>query len=105
MISSSFSFKENHVFIEEEDNPSDKTVIAEEELDGIDINGIGNLVDLPGLMSIEQECGNLKLVDEDGELSRNNNRKIKSEVLQAYRYPLCDKCYRRVWGKQSFSCS
>ena len=86
MISSSFSFKENHVFIEEEDNPSDKTVIAEEELDGID--GIGNLVDLPGLMSIEQECGNLKLVDEDGELTRNNNRKIKSEVLQAYRCPL-----------------
>ena len=84
MISSSFSFKENHVFIEEEDNPSDKTVIAEEELDGID----GNLVDLPGLMSIEQECGNLKLVDEDGELTRNNNRKIKSEVLQAYRCPL-----------------
>ena len=94
MISSSFSFKENHVFIEEEDNPSDKTVIAEEELDGIDINGIGNLVDLPGLMSIEQECGNLKLVDEDGELTRNNNRKIKSEVLQAYRCPLWDKCYR-----------
>ena len=29
-------------------------------------------------MSIEQECGNLKLVDEDGELTRNNNRKIKS---------------------------
>ena len=50
-------------------------------------------MDLPVLMSIEQECGNLKLVDEDGELSRNNNRKIKSEVLQAYRYPLCDKCY------------
>ena len=99
MISSSFTFKENHVFIEEEDNPSDKIVIAEEELDGIDINGIWNLVDLPVLMSIEQECGNLKLVDEDGELSRNNNRKIKSEVLQAYRYPLCDKCYRRVWGK------
>ena len=52
MISSSFTFKENHVFIEEEDNPSDKIVIAEEELDGIDINGIGNLVDLPGLINV-----------------------------------------------------
>ena len=56
-------------------------------------------------MSIEQECGNLKLVDEDGELTRNNNRKIKSEVLQAYRCPLWGKCYRWIWDKQSFSCS
>ena len=31
----SFIFKENHVFIEEEDNTSDKVVIVEEELDGI----------------------------------------------------------------------
>ena len=37
-------FKENHVFIEEEDNRSDKVVMFEEELDGIDIDSIGNLV-------------------------------------------------------------
>ena len=30
---SSFIFKENHVFIEQEDNPSDKVVIVEEELE------------------------------------------------------------------------
>ena len=41
--------KENHGFIEEEVNPSVKVVMVEEELDGIDINGIGNLVDLPRL--------------------------------------------------------
>ena len=35
IIRLSFIFKENHVFIEEEDNTSDKVVIVEEELDGI----------------------------------------------------------------------
>ena len=36
------------IFIEE-DNRSDKTRMAEEELDGIDIDSIGNFVDLPSL--------------------------------------------------------
>ena len=35
--------KKNYLFIEEEDNPLEKVVIVEEELDGI-----GNLEDLPG---------------------------------------------------------
>ena len=39
---SSFVFKENHVF-NEKDNPSEKVVIAEEELDDIDIDDIVNL--------------------------------------------------------------
>ena len=37
---SSFIFKVNHAFIEEEDNPSEKVAVYEEELDGISINGI-----------------------------------------------------------------
>ena len=41
-----YIFKENHVFIEE-DNSSDKVSIVMEELDGTDKDGIGNLVDLP----------------------------------------------------------
>ena len=88
---SSFIFKENHVFIEEEDNPSDKVVMVVEELDcididveGVDIHGIGNLVDLPRLMFIDEECGNFKVVVDDGELTVNNNRKKSSEVLQTY---------------------
>ena len=40
MIRSNSIFKENHVFIEEED----KVVMVEEELDSIDIDSIGNLV-------------------------------------------------------------
>ena len=58
MRCSSFIFKENHVFIEEKDNPSEKVVMVEEELDGTDIDDIGHLVDLPGLMLIDEECGN-----------------------------------------------
>ena len=52
-------------------------------------------MDLPRLMFIDEECGNLKVVVHDGELTRNNNRKRKSEVLQVYRCSLFDKCYRR----------
>ena len=40
MRRSSSIFKENHVFIEAEDNPTDKVAMIEEELDGIDIDAI-----------------------------------------------------------------
>ena len=49
---SSFICKENYVF-NEEDNPSDKVVTIEEGLDAVDLDGIGNLVDLPRLMFID----------------------------------------------------
>ena len=83
MIRSSFIFKENQI------------VINEEKLDGTDIDDIGNLVDLPRLIFIIEECGNLKVVVDGGEVTINIDRKKKSDVLQAYRCPLCDKCYRR----------
>ena len=41
------------------------------------IDGIGNLLDLPRLIFIDEECGNLKAVVDGGELSRNINRKKK----------------------------
>ena len=44
-----------------------------------ELDGIGNLVDLPRLIFIDGECGNLKVV------IINNDRKKSSEVLQAYR--------------------
>ena len=60
--------------------------MVEEELDDIDIDGIGNLVDLQRLMLIDEQCGNLKiLVVVGGELTRNNNKRKISEVLQPYR--------------------
>ena len=63
-------------------NPSIKqSFTVEEELDGIDIDGIGSLMDLSGLMFIHEECENLEEVVDNEELTRNNDRKRKSEVL------------------------
>ena len=53
-----FSKKNNH-FIEG-GNPSEKFVMAEESLDGIDIDDLGNLDNWPRLAFINEECGNLK---------------------------------------------
>ena len=55
----------------EKHNFSEKIVIVKEELDGIDINDIGNLQDLLGIVFIHEECGNLEVFVEGGELARN----------------------------------
>ena len=39
---------------------------VEEEQDGTDIDGTGNLMDLPKLMFIDEDCGNLKGVVDGG---------------------------------------
>ena len=41
--------------------PSNNFNEVEEEQDGIDIDGIGNAMDLPKLMFIDEEYGNLKV--------------------------------------------
>ena len=46
-----FVFIGNHLFIGE-DNRSEKIVMIGEELDGIDVDGIGNLVDLSAIIFI-----------------------------------------------------
>ena len=53
-LHSSFIFKENDVFIEEEKSPSEKVIIVEEEIDGI-----RNLEDLPRLVSQIKNSGDL----------------------------------------------
>ena len=68
--------------------------LPEEKLDGIDIDGIGNLENLPWLVFINKECGDFKVVVDGGEFPRNINKK-KSHILQASRCPLCYKCYKR----------
>ena len=50
-----FYYKKNHGFIEKR-SPSEK---AEEELDYIDIDDIGNLEDSPILVFIDEGCGNV----------------------------------------------
>ena len=61
MIRSSFVFK-GHLVFNKEDNTLEKYFIVEEELDGIDIDDIRNLVDLPRLLFIEEECKSLIVV-------------------------------------------
>ena len=62
-----FSFQNNYGFIEE-DKPSEKVVIVEEELNCFDIEGIENFEDLPRFVFTDEECENLKLVSDGGEL-------------------------------------
>ena len=65
-------------------------MIVKEELDGIDIDDIGNLENLLRIMFIHEEYGNLKVFVGGGELTRNINKKKKPDILQAYTCPLCD---------------
>ena len=77
---SSFIFKK--ITFIEKINHSEKNVIVEEELDCIDIDDIGNSKHLPRLSFIGVECGNIIVVDDVGELTRNSNQNKKSNVLQ-----------------------
>ena len=65
--------------------------MVEEELDGIHIDDIGNIENLLRIVLMNEECRNLKVVN-DRELSRNISQMKKSDVLQAYKYTLHDKC-------------
>ena len=51
------------IIFNEEGNPSQKSDIVDKELDDIDLNEIGNLEDLLGLVFLNEECGNLQEVD------------------------------------------
>ena len=85
----SFYFQGSYLLIEE-DNPPEKIAIDKEELDGIDIDSIGNLEDLLIIGFIHEECVNLKVFVDWGELTRNINKKKKAGILQAYKCPLFD---------------
>ena len=49
-------------------------MIVKEELDGTDIDDIGDLEDLLRIMFIHEECGNLKVFVDGGELIGNINK-------------------------------
>ena len=68
-----FIFKEDHLFIEDEGKPSDKVVTVVKGPYGIDIDGIGNLLDLPRVMFINKEYENLKVVIDYLGFTRKNN--------------------------------
>ena len=46
-------------------------MIAKEELDSIDKDDIGNIEDLLKIVFIHEECGNLKVFVDGGELTGN----------------------------------
>ena len=72
-------------------------MIVKQELNGIDIDDIGNLENLQMILFIREECGNLKVFVDDRELTRNIAKKKKQGLLQASRYPFCEKCYKREY--------
>ena len=56
-------------------NPSEKNVM-------VNIDDIRNLDQSPRLVFIDEKCGNLIVVNDSGELTRNISQKKKSDVLQ-----------------------
>ena len=71
------------MFIKKEDKPSETFLILEEELDGLDIDYIGDFKDLLRLVFINEKYGNLKVELEGEELPRNINKKKQQVILQA----------------------
>ena len=67
----------------------------EEEIDCTDIDDIGNLEYSPRLVFIDEECENLIVVHDGGELTENISQ--KKRLTTAYRCPLNDKCCRREY--------
>ena len=62
-------------------NSSEKNVIVGEELNCIDIDDVGNLEHSPRLVFINEEYGNLIVVNDCVELTENISQK-KADVLQ-----------------------
>ena len=56
-------------------NPSEKNVM-------VNIDDIRNLDQSPRLVFIDEKCGNLIVVNDSGELTKNFGQKKKSDVLQ-----------------------
>ena len=55
-------------------NPSKEIVIVKKKLNGIDIDDIVNLEDLLRIVLIHEECGDLKVFVDGGELTGNINK-------------------------------
>ena len=54
--------------------------MVEEELDCIDIDDIGNLEDSPKLVFIDEECGNLIVVNDDGKILARRSQTFYSSL-------------------------
>ena len=77
MRRSNFIFKQNRTFpLKKKITFKEKVVIVEEELDGIGIDAIANLVDLPKVMFIDEECGNLIVENLTGIMKERRSQKF-----------------------------
>ena len=54
----------------------------EEKLDCIDIDDIGNLETLPRLVFINEECGNLIVVNDGGKRTDNIRQKMPDVIVR-----------------------
>ena len=57
--------------------------MVEEELDCIDIDDIGNLEDSPKLVLIDEECGNLIVVNDDGKILARRRQTFYSSLYMS----------------------
>ena len=66
MSGSSFIFEENHVFIEEENPQTELIQLRKNKMGLVQMVLETYLMDLPKVMFIDEECGNLEVVFDGG---------------------------------------
>ena len=86
--------KRKYGFIEKS-SPSEKKIILKEELDCIDIDGIGNFEDSPRLVFIDGKRENLIVVRRT--YWKYSPKEEVRHFIRAYRCPLSDKRCRREY--------
>ena len=68
-----------------------RRLCSQKVVTGIKIDDTANLEDLLRVVFIDEECGNLKVLNDGGELTRNINQKKKSDFLRClYIYTLAN---------------
>ena len=62
--------------------------MVEEELDCIDIDDIGNQEDSPKLVFIDEECGNLIVVNDDGKILARRSQTFYSSLYMSSQWQM-----------------
>ena len=62
--------------------------MVEEELNGIDTDDIGNLEDSPKLVFIDEECGNLIVVNDDGKILARRSQTFYSSLYMSSQWQM-----------------
>ena len=79
-----------------------RRLCSQKVVTGIKIDDTGNLEDLLRVVFIDEECGNLKVVNDGGELTRNIKQKKKSDFLRClYIYTLANDAGGSISSQQA----